>query len=233
MNWKDIKVTLDNTYFIYDNQPVFGKTFIEVLKFHSPGLAPVLDKTGAYHIDSNGDELYENRYTRTFGFYCNRAAVIEKKRWFHINEKGERVYSKNYLWTGNYQEDVCTVRDDNNQYFHIDLKGNRIYNENYIYAGDFKDGIACVKSEDGFFRHIDLYGNFINNMSFYDLGIFHKNFATAKDEKGWFHINKNGKELYSDRYLIVEPFYNGFALVTTFEDEKLIINEEGKLVLKV
>ena len=233
MNWKDIKVTLDNTHFIFDNQPVFGKTFIEVLKFHSPGLAPVFDKTGAYHIDSNGDELYENRYSRTFGFYCNRAAVIENNRWFHINEKGERAYSKTYLWTGNYQEDVCTVRDDNNQYFHIDLKGNRIYNENYIYAGDFKDGIACVKSEDGFFRHIDSKVNFINNKSFYDLGIFHKNFATAKDEKGWFHINKKGEELYSQRYLIVEPFYNGFALVTTFEDEKLIINEEGKLVLKV
>ena len=146
---------------------------------------------------------------------------------------GEKVYTTSYLWTGNYQEDICTVRNDNNQYYHIDLNGNPIYKENYMYAGDFKDGIACVKSEDGFFRHIDSKGNFINNKSFYDLGIFHKNFATAKDEKGWFHINKNGEESYSDRYLIVEPFYNGFALVTTFEDEKLIINEEGKLVLKV
>ena len=177
--------------------------------------------------------MYQKRYQRTFGFYCNRAAVIENNRWYHINEKGEKVYTASFLWTGNYQEDICTVRNDNNQYYHIDLNGNPIYKENYMYAGDFKDGIACVKSEDGFFRHIDLYGNFINNMSFYDLGIFHKNFATAKDEKGWFHINKNGEELYSDRYLIVEPFYNGFALVTTFEDEKLIINEEGKLVLKV
>ncbi|WP_375561717.1 WG repeat-containing protein [Bernardetia sp. OM2101] len=44
---------------------------------------------------------------------------------------------------------------------------------------------------------------------------FHKNFATAKDAKGWFHINKNGNEIYSERYLEIEPFYNGFALVTT------------------
>ena len=35
------------------------------------------------------------------------------------------------------------------------------------------------------------------------------------------------------KYVIIKPFYNGYALVTTFEDEKLIINEDGKQVLKV
>ena len=233
MNWKNIKTAADNTYFIYDDEPVFNKKFIEVLKFHAPGIAPVLDSSGAYHIDGEGLELYQKRYQRTFGFYCNRAAVIENNRWYHINEMGEKVYTTSYLWTGNYQEDICTVRNDNNQYYHIDLNGNPIYKENYMYAGDFKDGIACVKSEDGFFRHIDSKGNFINNKSFYDLGIFHKNFATAKDEKGWFHINKKGEGLYSQRYLIVEPFYNGFALVTTFYNKKEIINEDGETILTV
>ena len=56
-------------------------------------------------------------------------------------------------------------------------------------------------------------------------------FATAKDEKGWFHIDIHGKALYSKRYLIVEPFYNGFALVTDFENNKQIINEKGEIVL--
>ena len=83
------------------------------------------------------------------------------------------------------------------------------------------------------FQDIDSKGNFINNKSFYDLGIFHKNFATAKDEKGWFHINKKGEGLYSQRYLIVEPFYNGFALVTTFYNKKEIINEDGETILTV
>lgn len=233
MNWKDIKVATDNTHFTFDGEPIFNKTFIEVLKFHAPGLAPVLDNSGAYHIDSIGEELYKNRYSRTFGFYCNRATVIEKNRWFHITEKGEKAYSKTFLWTGNYQEDVCTVRDDNNQYFHIDINGIRLYKDNYKYVGDFKDGIACVKLENGLFKHINTQGVFINNNSFLDLGIFHKNFATAKDEKGWFHINKKGEELYSDRYLLIEPFYNGYALVTKFNSDKVIINEVGQEVLKV
>ena len=42
---------------------------------------------------------------------------------------GEKVYTTSYLWTGNYQEDICTVRNDNNQYYHIDLNGNPIYKE--------------------------------------------------------------------------------------------------------
>ena len=233
MNWKDIKISDDNTHFLFNGKPIFHKTFIEVLKFHSPGLASVLDNSGAYHIDSNGKELYENRYSRTFGFYCNRASIIENNSWYHINEKGKRVYSTSYLWTGNYQENICVVRDKNNQYFHIDLNGNRIYKDNYIYAGDYKDGIACVKLQNGFYKHIDNNGNFINDKLFLDLGIFHKNFATAKDKQGWFHIDKQGKEIYKERYLIIEPFYNGFALVTTYENKKIIIDEKGLKILAI
>jgi hypothetical protein len=233
MNWKDIQVSGDNTHFVFDGKPIFDKTFIEVMKFHSPGLAPVKDNSGAYHIDISGNELYSTRYSRTFGFYCNRASVIENDNWFHINEKGERIYSASYLWTGNYQENICTVRNSDNQYFHIDINGNRIYANNYVYAGDYKDGIACVKSQDGLYRHIDNKGTFINDKSFIDLGIFHKNFATAKDKEGWFHIDKKGNEVYKNRYLAIEPFYNGFALVTTFKSDKIIINEKGLKTLTV
>ena len=231
MNWQNIKVSADNTHFIFDGKQIFGRQFFEVLKFHSPGLAPVQDESGSYHIDTSGKQLYADRFTRTFGFYCNRAAVVKADKWFHITDKGQRAYTNSYSWTGNYQENLCTVRDDNNQYFHIDLNGNRIYEQNYIYAGDYKDGIACVKSQDGFYKHIDNKGNFINEKSFLDLGIFHKNFATAKDIDGWHHIDKDGNQIYKERYLAIEPFYNGFALVTQFDNQKIIIDESGKKIL--
>lgn len=233
MNWKEIQVSDDYTHFILNGKPIFGKGFIEVLKFHSPGLAPVKDISGAYHIDINGNELYSNRYSRTFGFYFNRASVIDDNRWFHINETGNRVYSDSYLWAGNYQEKLCTVRNDNNQYFHIDLNGNRIYADSYVYAGDYKDGIACVKLGNATYRHIDNKGQFINDKTFLDLGVFHKNFATASDKNGWFHIDKHGNEVYKNRYLTIEPFYNGFALVTTFTNEKIIIDEKGEKIITV
>ena len=233
MNWKDIKVSDDATYFLYKGNKIFNENYIEVLKFHTPGIAPVKDETGAYHIDENGQDLYKQRYSRVFGFYCNRASVIANEEWFHIDENGNRIYSNFYTWTGNFQENICTVRDSQKNYFHIDLYGNRCYRENYIYAGDFKDGIACVKGEDGFFRHIDNQGKFINNNMFMDLGVFHKNYATAKDKKGWFHIDKSGLQLYHERYELIEPFYNGFALVTKENNKKQIINEDGKVILEL
>jgi hypothetical protein len=233
MNWQDIKVSSDNTHFLLEGKQIFGKQFIEVLKFHSPGLAPVKDESGSYHIDSLGIPLYADRFTRTFGFYCNRAAVVQNDNWFHLTDKGERAYTNTYHWTGNFQENLCTVRDFENNYFHIDLYGNRIYANNYIYCGDFKNGYACVKSADGFFRHIDYKGNFLNDKSFLDLGIFHKNFATAMDDKGWYHIDKNGRELYKHRFLSIEPFYNGFALVTDSNKRKLIIDEGGEKIISL
>jgi hypothetical protein len=233
MNWQNIKVSVDNTHFLFEGKPIFNTYFLEVLKFHSPGLAPVIDKSGAYHININGEAIYTERYTRTFGYYCNRATVVIDKEWFHIDELGKQVYYENYLWVGNFQEDICTVRDANNQYFHIDLNGHKIYKESYAYAGDYKDGIACIKTASGFYRHIDTNGNYINDKDFLDLGIFHKNYATAQDKDGWHHIDKQGRSLYNERYLAIEPFYNGFALVTQFDKTKIIINEKGEKILSI
>jgi hypothetical protein len=233
MNWKDIKVSEDATYFLYEGNKVFDKKYVEVLKFHAPGIAPVKDETGSYHIDINGKELYHHRYSRVFGFYCNRASVISNEGWCHIDEKGNKIYKNSYAWTGNFQENSCAVRDFQNNYFHIDINGSKCYQEKYKYAGDFKDGFACVKSQNGYYKHINEQGKCSNNKEYIDLGVFHKNFATAKDEKGWFHIDKFGKELYQERYQLIEPFYNGFALVTKENNKKQIINEEGKAIVEI
>lgn len=233
MSWIEIKTSLDNTHFIVNGVPVFGKKFIEVLKFHAPGLAPVRDESGAYHINNEGKELYGNRYSRTFGYYNNRAAVVEDKKWYHIDEFGIKAYSENYSWVGNFQENYCTVRDQYNQYYHIDINGEAIYDQRYLYCGDFKDGYACVKNTNGLYKHINIKGESLNDKEFHDLGVYHKNFATAKDEKGWFHINKEGSPIYNDKYLAVEPFYNGYSLVTNFDNTKQIIDERGDKIIEI
>ncbi len=233
MNYKKIKLSDDGTFFTINKKKVF-KTFICALKFHAPGLAPVQDDSGWYHIDDNGSPIYKQRYKRTFGYYCNRAAVIDKNNnWYHIDIHGNRIYKEKYVWCGNYQEDLCAVRDFQNNYFHIDLNGKRIYNENYRYVGDFKDGYAAVRLINGLYKHIDKEGEDLNGRLFKDLGVFHKSFATAKDDRGWFHIDKLGNNLYPERYAMTEPFYNGFALVETFEGKKIIIDEKGKFIVDI
>ncbi|MFD1014425.1 WG repeat-containing protein [Winogradskyella rapida] len=80
---------------------------------------------------------------------------------------------------------------------------------------------------------MDKYGNFIYDKSFSDLGVFHKNYAIAKDKNGWCHIDRQGNELYKTRYTMVEPFYNGYAVVDTLNNRKQIINEIGTVILEI
>ena len=63
-----------------------------VLKFHSPGLAPVLDNSGAYHVTPDGQPAYESRHVRTFGFYEDRAAAHSADGWFHLLPSGSPLY---------------------------------------------------------------------------------------------------------------------------------------------
>ena len=88
------------------------KTFKNRLKFHAPGLAPVEDETGWYHIDTNENAIYPERYSRAFGYYDNLAAVTDfDGNCYHIDIHGKRVYGENYSFCGNFQEEKCVVRD--------------------------------------------------------------------------------------------------------------------------
>ncbi len=237
MTWQSIKDNQKEKRFYQNDLPIF-KQYKNILKFHAPGLAPVEDETGWYHIDENGNEIYSERYKRAFGFYCDRAAVTSlDKECFHINTKGKRAYAETYAWVGNFQENLCTIRkfdfnSNRNVYFHIGINGEKIYSETFLYAGDFRDGIAVVRDiNNGLCHHIDNHGNRINNKDFIDLDVFHKNIAPAKDLLGWFHSDINGDPLYTQRFLSIEPFYNGFALVETLDNKKKIINEQGNTVV--
>ena len=51
-----------------DGERTHNSEFDWVLPFHNPGLAPVGDKHGSYHIYLDGNPAYSARYKRTFGF---------------------------------------------------------------------------------------------------------------------------------------------------------------------
>jgi hypothetical protein len=229
-SWKNIIIASDQTHHILDNKPFYKNRFIAVLKYHSPGIAPVFDKSGAYHIDMNGDEIYPKRYLRTFGFYNKRAAVISEAGWFHILANGQELYSEHYSWCGNFQNGACSIRDFAGYYFHIDLDGKSLYKQKYYYAGDFKDNIAVVQNEAGLYTHIYFDGSKVHDRWFSDLDVFHKNLARAKDDHGWHHINMQGEAVYPQYYKMIEPFYNGYARVEDEWGSLLIIDESGVII---
>ena len=198
-DWKASQPASDGTHHVStaDGQPLYATRFSIVQKFHEPGLAPVLDASGAYHISPDGRPAYEPRHLRTFGFYEGLAAVHSKEGWLHILPDGSPLYEERYAWCGNFQESRCTVREPGGDYLHIAVDGTPEYGERYRYAGDFRDGYAVVQRADGEHTHIDTSGSWLHGRWFQDLDVFHKGHARACDADGWHHVDMNGESLYT------------------------------------
>jgi hypothetical protein len=143
--WQMYTVDPDQTHHLLHGQPAYPQRFLDVLKFHSPGLAPVRDTSGAYHIDPAGDPVYPQRYLRTFGFYQERAAVQAAEGRLHLQVSGQPLYAERYAWCGNFQERRCPARRFDDVYVHPRLNGTVAYKARYRYAGDYRDGIAAVQ----------------------------------------------------------------------------------------
>ena len=223
----------DASHHVYQGCPAYPSRFHEVLKFHEPGLAPVRDTSGAYHISPDGRPAYALRHIRTFGFYEGIAAVHSEEGWFHILPDGSPMYGERYAWCGNFQESRCAVRLPGGGYIHIEDDGTPAYGERYRYAGDFKDGYAVVQREDGKHTHIDRSGNPLHGRWFQNLDVFHKRYARACDPSGWHHVDMTGEPLYRERFRNVEPFYNGQARVERLDGSLSVIDESGQTLLEL
>ena len=232
IDWYLTSLASDESHHLLNDQPFYQKRFHKVLKYHAPGIAPVEDESGAYHIDTNGFPLYSERHIKTFGFYENRAAVMDADGWYHINTIGKPAYNSRYTWCGNFQEKACTVKEGSH-YFHIDLNGHRIYPESYCYVGDYREGYAVILDKRGLYTHIDQAGRLLHGKWFLGLNVFHKGLACAKDQEGWFHVDKQGSELYKRRFRSVENFYNTVAYAETHQGQILTINQNGETIAPI
>lgn len=220
-----ISISFDETHHILNGIPLYDTRYTKVMSFHN-NIAPVELKGKAFFINTKNEQLFNTTYLKAYGFYEKIAAVCDKQGWFHITTDAKPLYSQRYTWVGNFQESLCVVRDSDNNYFHINSEGVRIYEENHSYTGDFKYSIAVITNKMGKSTHIDTQGKKTHNKYFEELDVYHKGSAIAKDTQGYFHINKNGDELYLNRYQKLEPFYNGIALATNFKNQKMTINEK-------
>ena len=231
--WRKYRISENASHHIYQGRPAYPARLNGVEKFHEPGLAPVYDDSGAYHITPAGMAAYEPRHVRTFGYYEGIAAVHSQDGWFHILPDGSPLYSERYSWCGNFQEGRCAVRLPDDAYLHIGRDGSPAYAERYRYAGDFKDGYAVVQREDGRHTHVDSQGKLLHGRWFQDLDVYHKRHARARDSAGWHHVDMSGKPSYDERFNNVEPFYNGQARVEGFDGSLQVIDESGQTLVEL
>ena len=229
-DWKRTRPHRDNTHHCtIEGLAIYHERYEAVLPFYPPGLAPVSDGEKWFFILPNGSRAFDLLFDRAFGFYCGLAAVVDDGSWYHIRTDGTRAYQGNWSWCGNFQQNRCTVRDEEGSYQHIREDGVPLTSGPNAYAGDFREGAAVVRGFDGYCRHIDLEGMPLHNRKFLDLDVYHKGFARARDSQGWHHIDMKGEDISEDRrYSSIEPFYNGQALVRKLDGEIFVIDESGE-----
>lgn len=233
MGWRGLTVAPERTHHLLNGAPAYSARFLEVLKFHDPGLAPAVDAAGATHIDLAGQPVYADRFVRTFGFYEGRAAVHSLVGWFHILPDGSALSCLRFAWCGNFQEARCAVRNVEGRYLHLGVDGLPAYEKSWRYVGDYRDGVAVVQRDDGLHTHIDKSGSHVHLKWFVDLDVFHKGYARARDDVGWMHVDGAGLALYERRFANVEPFYNGQARVERFDGGLEVIDEHGDTVVEL
>ncbi|MBX3363924.1 MAG: hypothetical protein KF866_04090 [Phycisphaeraceae bacterium] len=234
MSWRRAIIADDGTHHLVEGRPLYAARFRAVQKFHEPGLAPVVDDSGAYHIDVTGASAYSARFRQVWGFYEGRAAVESDSGWLHILADGAPLTEHRYAWCGNFQGGRCAVRFSGGLYGHIKADGSLAYEHRHLYAGDFRDGIAVVRyADDGLCGHINESGHPVHVCRYLDLDVFHKGYASARDERGWFHIRLDGMPAYERRFAAVEPFYNGQALAESLQGDRLVVSQRGETVQNV
>lgn len=213
---------------------MYERRFDAVQKFHAPGLAPVRDATGAYHIHPSGDAAYPTRFAQAWGFYEGRAAVEDGDGWMHILPDGKPLGTRRFDWCGNFQEGLCAVRFRDARYGHINAWGESVYEVRHLYVGDYLDGLAVARyGDDGLCGHIDVKGAPAHHHRYLDLDVYHKGFARARDRSGWFHVALDGTPAYQRRFAAVEPFYNGQALCLTTGFDPVVIGPDGETLLQL
>lgn len=229
VDYSKISISTDRTYHIYNGIELYPQRFIEVGRYHNPGLAPAKMKQGWCHIDAQGIPVYDMRFKKVFGFYESLAAVYDNLICYHIDVNGQRAYANSFKWVGNFQEGVCVVEDFENRFFHINRNGDALYENKYDYAGDFKEGISAVFDKNLGGTHISTNGQTLYQKWFKDVDVYHKGIAKACDMVGWFHIDKNGVELYQYRFQSVSDYYNDLAHVVDKYGNRYRIDTNGRL----
>lgn len=230
--WQHVRVAGDRTHHEVDGRPLYAERFDEVLSFHEPGLAAVARDGVWWHIAADGTPAYTRRFHRAFGFYEGLAAVVDDSGWYHIHPTGEPAGPHRFAWCGNFREERCPVRTSCG-YRHIDPTGRPAYRAVWSYAGDYSHGYAVVQRADGLHTHVDLCGRLLHGAWFEDLDLYHKGLARAKDARGWMHIDYEGRPAYEQRFVAVEPFYNGQARVVGLRGELVVIDERGETLKRL
>lgn len=111
--------------------------FEKIDKFNSIGIAVAQYDGKQFHIDTNGNPIYDFRFDKVDRFNESGTAVATLNgKQFHINFFGKAIYQERFDKARPFVNGFAVV-DVNGERFHIDFSGKAIYSKKFDYVSDF------------------------------------------------------------------------------------------------
>jgi hypothetical protein len=142
---------------------------------------------------------------------------------------GRTVIEPRFAEGHDFTEGLAAVRFLSSWGF-IDPTGRTVIKPAFSDARSFQSGRAAVEVDDEFWGFIDKAGRLVVKASFDDARDFSEGLAAVDKDGLWGYINASGTLVIPHRYADADDFENGQALVTTEDDEELVIDRTGKTV---
>lgn len=159
-----------------------------------------------WHIDTQGNYLYTQKYDEVVGFSCGVAPVKDGVGWHHIRPDGTELSSKRYESVGEFFEGYAWVKE-NGRFHFITTDGNRVDDEEYEDVNDCENGAYYGKKGDTWFTV--KVGE--EKDPFY-ISLFPKS-VTDEDTKKNYFVGFDGKRINDEEYDFATDFYEGVAVV--------------------
>lgn len=162
-----------------------------------------------WHINTQGNYLYTQKYDEVRGFSCGLAPVLDGAgEWYHIRPDGtELVSGKRYDAVGEFSEGYAWVKE-NGRFHFITTDGTRVDDEEYEDVSNCDNGEYSGKKGDTWFTvkvgeekdpfYVSLFPEKVTDLS-------HSNKS--------FFLGFDGKRINNEEYDFATNFYEGVAVV--------------------
>ncbi len=166
------------------------------------GIYAVQHYGDAYHVDKNGNPLYDKRfdYVSVFNEYGVAVARTKDNMYGLIDKSGNFIAQPVYTRIENWGSFGTYLVEKDGKYGYINYKNEKITDIVFEHAEIFKENGLAIVIKDGRYGCINLKGEFAINPAYLSLTDFTDGLAVAETKDGFILINEKGEQVTKKAY---------------------------------
>lgn len=205
-----VRTGADAWHICPDGSAAYARRFSRTFGYYE-GAAAVVSDDRWHHIDTEGRDLYPQRYDWCGNFQHGRCTVRQLDgRYSHIDANGSDAYEARWRYAGDFRDGVAVVQRDDGRSTHIDPDGNFLHGRWFLDLDVFHKGFARARDEGGW-MHVDRQGEPIYRSRYANVEPFYNGQARVERDDGSLAvIDELGQTLVQLR----EPLESAFAVLS-------------------